>query len=234
MVRYALDKMGIIVKDDNDLYEIIQLLSLSVGDTWYYAYDIFEYLYEARIKFCNICEWNPHSCSNCLSKSFLEWFPERVNLILEEEKSGYRMVDGQFTPITNEKEIESIEETIDYGYKSVSEHMKNALTLYSNRKSPNYKSSIIESIHAVESMCRFITGESTLGKALKKLKNKGVEINPRLETAFEKIYAYTNEEVRHGSDDMKYSESEVAKYMLVSCSAFVNYLIEKYSKFSRV
>ena len=36
--------------------------------------------------------------------------------------------------------------------------------------------------------------------------------------------------IRHGGIDFKWAPAEDAKYMLVSCSAFVNYLIEKWSK----
>lgn len=38
------------------------------------------------------------------------------------------------------------------------------------------------------------------------------------------------QEIRHGGMDFKNAPAEDAKYMLVSCSAFVNYLIEKWSK----
>lgn len=37
-------------------------------------------------------------------------------------------------------------------------------------------------------------------------------------------------EFRHGGIDFTNAPAEDAKYMLVSCSAFVNYLIEKFSK----
>lgn len=85
-------------------------------------------------------------------------------------------------------------------------------------------------------MCCIITGmkgsQSTLGKTLKKLTTSGVHIHPALVNAFESIYGYTSDEdgIRHGSIDFSNAPSEDAKYMLISCSAFINYLIEKYNK----
>lgn len=57
-----------------------------------------------------------------------------------------------------------------------------------------------------------------------------------MEQAFIKLYGYTSDEdgVRHGGIDFNNVPAEDAKYMLVSCSAFVNYLIEKYEKIQEV
>jgi len=71
-----------------------------------------------------------------------------------------------------------------------------------------------------------------LGRTIKKLKENGVHIHTALENAFSALYGYTSDEngIRHGGIDFKNAPVEDAKYMLVSCSAFVNYLIEKWSK----
>ena len=100
----------------------------------------------------------------------------------------------------------------------------------------DYENSIKESISAVEAMCCIITGltgaQGTLGKAIKKLKDSGVCIHSAMESAFSSLYGYTSDQdgIRHGGMDFKNAPAEDAKYMLVSCSAFVNYLIEKWSK----
>ena len=46
------------------------------------------------------------------------------------------------------------------------------------------------------------------------------------------LYGYASDEngIRHGGIDFKNAPAEDAKYMLISCSAFVNYLMEKWSK----
>ena len=74
---------------------------------------------------------------------------------------------------------------------------------------------------------------SELNKALKKLKEKGLNIHPALEQAWNKLYAYTCDEggVRHSEKAFESNVTfEEAKYMLVSCCAFVNYLIAEYGK----
>ena len=61
---------------------------------------------------------------------------------------------------------------------------------------------------------------------------KNLQIHNAMEKAFLALYGYTSDEngIRHGGIDFTSVPSEDAKYMLVSCSAFVNYLMEKWSK----
>ncbi len=161
---------------------------------------------------------------------------QQYNTLLEEEKSGYRVVNGEIAPITNKGEIEAIAQASNTEFESVNEHMQKALSLYADIKSPDYENSIKESISAVEAMCCIITGMTgagaTLGKALKKLKDNDVHIHSAMESAFSSLYGYTSDEngIRHGGIDFTNAPAEDAKFMLVSCSAFVNYLIEKWSK----
>ena len=114
--------------------------------------------------------------------------------------------------------------------------MQKALQFYSDRENPDYENSIKESISAVEAMCCIITGmtgaSATLGAALRKLEESGVVIHGAMRSAFSQLYGYASDEngIRHGGIDFKNAPAEDAKYMLISCSAFVNYLIEKYSK----
>lgn len=160
----------------------------------------------------------------------------QYNEILEQEKAGYRIVSGEIAPITNAMEIDTIEQAADTAFPSVNQHIQKALNLYADIQVPDYENSVKESISAVEAICCIITGLSganaTLGKTIKKLKDKGLHIHPAMEQAFSSLYGYTSDEegIRHGGIDIKNAPAEDAKYMLVSCSAFVNYLIEKYEK----
>lgn len=162
--------------------------------------------------------------------------PERIrqyNELLEEEKAGYRIVNGAVEPITNKYEIDAIEEAASSPYQPVAEHLRKALEFYGDRKNPDYENSIKESISAVEAMCCIINDKNeTLNKAIENLKKKGIHIHPSLEQAFVKLYAYTCDEkgIRHAGIEFVNAPAEDAKYMLVSCSAFVSYLIEKWSK----
>ena len=72
-------------------------------------------------------------------------------------------------------------------------HLSEALKLFSDKEQPDYRNSIKESISAVEVLCRELTGESTLGNALKKLESQVVAIQSQLKEAFIKLYAYTNQ-----------------------------------------
>ena len=158
------------------------------------------------------------------------------NHILEDEVSAYRILDRFVVPITNKAELATIEEAKSTPYDSVRTHVSKALALYADRKAPDYENSIKESISAVEAMCCIITGltgtQATLGAAIKKLKDNGVHIHRAMESAFSSLYGYTSDEngIRHGGIDFKNAPAEDAKYMLISCSAFVNYLMEKWSK----
>ncbi|MDR3195325.1 MAG: hypothetical protein LBT58_00795 [Endomicrobium sp.] len=105
-------------------------------------------------------------------------------------------------------------------------HLDEALRLFSDRNKPNYRNSIKESISAVEHIVRKITGDTRLGYGLKELEKLKL-IPPILKVAFEKLYAYTNDEngIRHAlMDDKENVTSKEAKFMLVACSAFINYL----------
>ena len=112
-------------------------------------------------------------------------------------------------------------------------HINKAIELFSNKQSPDYENVIKESITAVETMCSIIVGnKTTLGEALKELEDNGVNIHPSLKTAFSKLYGYTSDGngIRHAGDiGGKNSTFSEAKFMLISCSAFVNYLIENYN-----
>lgn len=146
---------------------------------------------------------------------------------------AYRIIDKQIVEVTSEEEIASIQQAIDDNKDSVREHIKKAIELCSKRPTGDYRNSIKESISAVEVVCRKLTGEETLGRALSQLQSKGIVIPQMLRLAFEKLYAYTNNEetgIRHALMDEEgtYTPgSEEALFMLVSCSAFINYLNAK-------
>ena len=161
---------------------------------------------------------------------------DNLNSILKEENAGYRIIRNQVVPITNPSELSSIEKAEQTKFSSVNTHIQKAVELFSRRPSPDYENSIKESISAVEAMCSIITGttgaNATLGNTIKKLKEHGVHIHPAMEKGFSSLYGYTSDEngIRHGGIDFTNAPAEDAKYMLVSCSAFVNYLIEKWIK----
>jgi hypothetical protein len=160
-------------------------------------------------------------------------FMQASNRLLEREMSGYRFINGHIAQISDEGEILEIEQAISSPLKSVREHLNRALELMSDRDKPDYRNSIKESISAIESMCKHISGDerADLSKALRKLESK-VAMHSALKMAFDKLYGYSNDEkgIRHAIMDESRIEFEDAKFMLISCSAFINYLLVKAMK----
>ena len=221
---YQLQKWLYIRLYKRPIDEIIRSKSISflknkiLSDTWFDVYDLLEEI------------------SSFLGKHYFsfinqEQFIEFCNAIFINECSAYRFVDCIITPITSDIEIDEIELAINgSSQKGIEAHLQKALLLMSNKEHPDYRNSIKESISAVEFVCRDITGESTLDKALLKLKNKKIVIPSMLEDGMKKIYYFTNSEVgiRHAlMDESVNIDFAEAKYMLVICSAFINYLKEK-------
>ncbi len=154
---------------------------------------------------------------------------EIYNSVFKQEFVGYRFIDRIIVPITDENELESMEQALCAPYVKVTSHLEKALILLSDRDKPDYENSIKESISAVEAMCVILLGKgASLGAALKQLEKNGVVIHPSMKSAFEKLYGYTSDAngIRHaGNIGGSSSTFEEAKFMLVSCSAFINYLI---------
>jgi AbiJ N-terminal domain 4 len=180
-------------------------------------------------------EWNQvYDLIDFVAKRLRDPYTVRCNRVLDQNNSAYRFVGNQLAPITSHQEVTSIEEasSLSDEYNPVSDHLKSALEKLSDRTSPDCRNSIKESISAVEAMCQIITGaKATLGQAVKKLKDKGVEIHPAFEVALEKMYGYTSDAqgIRHALLDESTLNSADALFILVSCSAFVNYLKSKSS-----
>jgi hypothetical protein len=144
--------------------------------------------------------------------------------------SAWRIIGNQVVRLTSCEEIEAVEaaQAVVGKYEPVATHISTALRHLSDRKSPDYRNSIKEAISAVESMCRVITNDpkATLRDALKKLEKAGVKIHPSLKIAFDKLYGYTSDQggIRHSLLDQSSIDFDDAKFMLVSCCAFVNLL----------
>lgn len=185
---------------------------------WYEIYDFIEYV-----------------ANNHFSNSNNKKFIKLCNSFLESELSAYRFVGGKITPITSQEEISEIEEALNISkpFEAVSVHINRALALFSDKKSPDYRNSIKESISAVEAICKLITKKKKpqLGQALNMLENE-VGLHPALKKAFSNLYGYTSDAkgIRHALLEEAELYSEDAKFMLISCSAFVNCLVSKISK----
>ncbi len=113
------------------------------------------------------------------------------------------------------------------------DHIANALAKLSDRRNPDYRNSIKESISAVEAVCRLLSHQEKdeLGKTLRILEDKA-GLHRALSKGFSAIYGYTSdaEGIRHAMMDASTVQFEDAYFMLIVCSAFVNFLTQKFNK----
>ena len=158
-------------------------------------------------------------------------FKDELNRVLKEESAGYRIGDNRVTPITNELEMEEVSKAQHTDMDEIDRHVKSAVIFLSNKENPDPRNAIKEAISAVEALCRKISGDNnaSLGQALCKIKEKRPElIDGHLEEAVKKLYKFSNDSsgVRHSLAEGKTQVGfDEAKFMVVVCSAIVNYLI---------
>lgn len=157
-----------------------------------------------------------------------------ANDFLEREHSAYRFVGLTISKITDQSEIDDVNEAAAATdqFAAASKHIQTAIMHFSNRKQPDFRNSIKEAISAVESCARVIAGQNkaTLADAIKAIE-KTHGMHPALKEGLLKIYGYTSDGsgIRHAMIEVEGVDATDAKFMLVSCSAFCNYLKARYS-----
>ncbi|MEW5930008.1 MAG: AbiJ-NTD4 domain-containing protein [Gemmatimonadota bacterium] len=187
--------------------------------TWYQVYDFVEFVvHEAYSMF--LADKGP--------------LIVHLNQVLEREGSGYRFIAGILSPISNPSELAAVSEayatTARVGLSGANEHLSTALALLSKRPDPDYRNSIKESISSIESIVKSISGETSggLAGALDAVSAK-IPIHGALRSALKSLYGYTSDDsgIRHAILEAPNVGFDEAKFMLVSCSAFANFLIAK-------
>ncbi|MCI8413288.1 MAG: hypothetical protein HFE47_04245 [Clostridia bacterium] len=181
-----------------------------------------------------ICNWLAENY-NSYTMQVQKYIYDTMNNLFENEYVGYRFVGRKIVPITDKHEIKEIETACKNPFDGCRSHIQKAVDFLADREHKDYKNCIKESICAVESICKVIVEDENadLSKAIKKLKDNGLQLHSALELAFIKLYAYTSDKggIRHSEGMFESNVTfEEAKYMLVSCSAFVNYLVAEYGK----
>jgi hypothetical protein len=202
--RHPLDSL------DRDWQKVLkQLREYFFNCEWYEAYDFVEFV-----------------ANNYSRYLFKESFIQACNNLLEKELSAYRFVGGFLTRITEKEEMQEIERTLETSAGPVATHIRRSLELLSDRNSPDYRNSIKEAISAVESLVAQLLGErGSLGQLLKRLETQ-VIFHPALKSAFSSFYGYTSNEggIRHALMENESNDFHDAKFMLVVCSAFINFI----------
>ena len=158
-------------------------------------------------------------------------FINTINQIFVDEGVPYKIIDNCVTPLISGEEAEEVRVAINSKYSEVSGHIKKALEFYKKRPVADYKNSIKESISSIEALARIVLNSpsGTLGSLSQQL-----SIHPSFKKAIKELYGWTSDEggIRHsenGKEDLKTGEAE-ARFMLVECSALVNYIISKHEK----
>lgn len=100
----------------------------------------------------------------------------------------------------------------------------------SDRQNPDYRNSIKESISSVESICKIVTknDKASLGQALKLIEDQ-YGLHEALKKSLSQLYGYTSDGdgIRHAMLEESNLTYIDAKFMLVACTNFINYLIDK-------
>ena len=154
---------------------------------------------------------------------------KEINGVLEEEFSGYRFLDKVIVPLTSQDELTEIEDALNAPSPVVA-HLQRGLELLSDKEQPDYRNSIKESVSAVESIANSIARvkNPSLSKALLRLEEKlGFELHGAKRQALLSLYGWASDEARHGLLEASELTQEDARFALIVCSAFVNYLKAK-------
>jgi hypothetical protein len=185
---------------------------------WYEVYDLLEFLASE-------------------TPDYYQTLVDMVNAILENNRAGYRIVAGQVVEITDETELQSIRDAAAQPAASPArQHIEKAVQLFADRDNPQYANSIKESISAVESAARDLSGKpsATLGDALDLIaKQPTAVVHPALLKGWKAIYGFAGDSsgIRHADTPGSVpATQELAQYFLVACSAMVNLLTTLRSK----
>jgi hypothetical protein len=182
----------------------------------------------------NLIEFIADNCNDMRYQLNPDRFKSEVNQILEEEMAGYRFIGGTLAPISSREEISSITSALataqEKGLYGTQKHIETALALMARKPDPDYRNSIKESISSIESIAKQLTGEAGGGleKALSKL-DSVVHFHGAFKAGLLSLYGYTSDEngIRHAILEEPNIGFDEAKFILITCSALVNFIISK-------
>lgn len=196
-----------------DVHERIK--SIFGASEWYVVFELLEFL------------------MNDANHGKVDRLEESIPRILREENTGFRVVNRRFVEITDEREIAAIEEAIAASlddFAPVRSHLDASLRLLSDKRNPDYRNSIKESISAVEAAVQVITDDpkAELGKALAKI-SQAAPIHGAFASALKSLYGFTSDSngIRHALSEEPRLDAADARFMLAACAAFVMYLRQK-------
>lgn len=109
-LEYVVDRLGYQVESTTNRNWYIINTVLEGEDSsipWYMPYEVIELFFEAKRLHCKECEYrSDNSCEYC---GYTEWFRNvttDINIMLEQEKSGYRLLNDKFVNIISDEELQ--------------------------------------------------------------------------------------------------------------------------------
>jgi hypothetical protein len=106
-----------------------------------------------------------------------ELLAQHLNNLLAKNRVGYRLnaAEALVIAITDEHELESIQDAANSALSEVRLHLRAAVQLFADRDNPQWAKSMNESILAVEAAAREVAGKpaATLEKALDEIQRSG-------------------------------------------------------------
>lgn len=177
--------------------------------SWYQVYNLIEFLL------------------GCL-KNYVETIYDdvlvEINYVLERECSAYRVIEGEVVPISDDTEIKAVEESFSNPSTDSRNAMAKALECLAKKPEHDSAGAFRHAISAVELLANQLTGKNTLPISMKEIKDK-VGMHSALSDGLSKIYGYSSDSVRHGEKEDRPIPYEEAKFLVVTCAAYINFLI---------
>lgn len=159
-------------------------------------------------------------------------YATNLDAMLEREGAPYRYRNLQLVPITNEQELSEIDEARVAPFAGARMHIQGAIEKISHRPSPDYRNCVKEAVSAVESLLQEATGlkGEKLPKLLDAFERKySVDLHRAFKAALGSLYGWTSDDggIRHGIFGAETVSRDEAQFMLIACSALVNFLVAK-------
>ncbi len=209
-----LDYLGRISKPVK-ITEFLDYVKTEIMDNeWFKIFDLFEFIIE---------------------KSRSTTLPDKMNEILKKGNSIYRFSTELmgFTNIENEADKQNIDEVLKITkgrFEGSHAAMKKALHFFSDRNNPDFHNAIKESISAVESLVKAITGstEKNLEKQLGKISDN-YSLQSDIKTIILRLWGYRSNvngigHAINGDLPENISRAETL-FIISSCSAIISYLV---------
>jgi AbiJ N-terminal domain 4 len=180
-------------------------------------------------EFFDLIEFTARTLATSVAPVRQQWF-EMLNRVLESKGCAYRFIAEHLVPLTNTAEAIEVVRGAESAIPDVGAHIREAAKLLPPNAGANPRDSIRESIAAVEAALRHLNGNpsGSLTEGLAVFEEKHGPLHPSLRQGLALFYAYTADEsgVRHALiEETTALTGDDARFMLVTCSAFTNYLV---------